>query len=1014
MFRESESGYISIFQAGYGGALQTDGISEYAMDFNGIIGGWQSGYDDPIGQAAGPSDPYYALEIVELGGKDYLYQSSYNGDQVGIFLVNEFGNLVNFGEMPHQNASGTPRNDILHVEADNTDYLIIASGNNSGTGQAALEFYTIYQDGHFFFTTSGSIIVPSDDPSYEFHGARALATETIDGKSFVFVLGSAVDLVNNQFVDNTTISVFELFEGDLIQTDVATDSDDLAYNLLGNGDITSATVDGTAYIFASGPDDKGISVFSVDSAGLLTSVFNISDAPNLYLDDIREIDTVSFGGETFLLVTSLTESAVSLFHIAADGSLTLTDAIGDDATTNIDGVHQLDTIISNGSVFLVASGGTEGFSVFEFGGGDDVLAGGEDDDIIIGLAGDDTLSGNAGADELRGGAGNDLLTGGSGTDSYFGGTGSDTVSFLGAAGWIIDLAVGTATTLSGATMETITSIENAIGSGGNDTIRGTVDANDLDGGKGDDLLIGGGGVDNFAGGAGTDTVDISGSTSKWKVDLANDEATITAISGTVDTVDFASIENVIGANNTMTVLGTSGNETVTGQNFSDIFYVGGGVDQFDAGLGFDTIGLGSHTEGLTVRGTSGWVKTASGTVVATFTSVENFSGTSYNDDMTGTAGRNILDGRSGNDTLNAGRGNDTVRGGLGDDQLHGGAGNDELDGGTGNDVLIGGSGVDSYDGGLGSDTVSFIGSAGWVIDLVAGTATTLTGGTTETITSVENVVGSSGNDTIRGTVYSNDLDGGGGDDMLIGGGGVDDFYGGAGSDTVDLSGSNSAWRVDLVDESATLTALSGTVYSVDFTSIENIIGASNTMTVFGTNGNETVTGQSFSDIFYVGGGIDQFDAGLGFDTISFGSHTEGLTVRGTSGWAETPGGTRVTTFTGVESLLGTSYDDDMTGTSGTNILDGRSGDDTLSSGAGDDTVRGGLGNDHLTGGSGNDTIDGGGDTDYAYFDGVRADYSVVKSGSTTTVSWIGPGAGDGTDTLTNIEFLGFDDGFFYV
>lgn len=364
IFRESAGGYIPIFQAGVGGAIRNDGISEYAMDFDGNVGTLEGGYDDPMGQPVGPFDPLYTMELVELSGEQYIYQSSFNVDYVAIFKIDEFGGLAYFGQIVNPNVPSLPRNDLLHAEADGINYLVIASGNNIGTGQAALEVFSIYENGLYFPNVDGGIIEPGDDPSYEFHGARALASETIGGKTYVFVLGSAVDHVDNQFVDNTTISVFELTVGYLVQTDVVRDSDDLGYNLLGNGDITSATIDGTAYIFASGPDDKGISVFSVDAAGQLTSVFNISDAPNLFLDEIREIDTVSFGGETFLLVTSLTDSIVSMFHIAGDGSLTFMSAIGDNATTNIAGVHQLDTITSNGSVFLVASGGAEGFSVY--------------------------------------------------------------------------------------------------------------------------------------------------------------------------------------------------------------------------------------------------------------------------------------------------------------------------------------------------------------------------------------------------------------------------------------------------------------------------------------------------------------------------------------------------------------------------------------------------------------------------------------------------------------------------
>ncbi|HEV8680816.1 MAG TPA: Hint domain-containing protein [Stellaceae bacterium] len=71
---------------------------------------------------------------------------------------------------------------------------------------------------------------------------------------------------------------------------------------------------------------------------------------------------------------------------------------------------------------------------------------------------------------------------------------------------------------------------------------------------------------------------------------------------------------------------------------------------------------------------------------------------------------------------------------------------------------------------------------------------------------------------------------------------------------------------------------------------------------------------------------------------------------------------------------------------------------------GGDAITGGGGADVLTGGLGNDAIDGGAGIDEAVFAGAFASYGVMQSGGTLTVA--GP---DGTDTLTGIETLVFDD-----
>ncbi|HYE51350.1 MAG TPA: Calx-beta domain-containing protein [Azospirillaceae bacterium] len=60
----------------------------------------------------------------------------------------------------------------------------------------------------------------------------------------------------------------------------------------------------------------------------------------------------------------------------------------------------------------------------------------------------------------------------------------------------------------------------------------------------------------------------------------------------------------------------------------------------------------------------------------------------------------------------------------------------------------------------------------------------------------------------------------------------------------------------------------------------------------------------------------------------------------------------------------------------------------------------------LTGGAGDDTIAGGGGVDTAVFAGSRADYEVTGSGTAVTVRAL---SGAGTDTLTGVERLRFDD-----
>ena len=76
-----------------------------------------------------------------------------------------------------------------------------------------------------------------------------------------------------------------------------------------------------------------------------------------------------------------------------------------------------------------------------------------------------------------------------------------------------------------------------------------------------------------------------------------------------------------------------------------------------------------------------------------------------------------------------------------------------------------------------------------------------------------------------------------------------------------------------------------------------------------------------------------------------------------------------------------------------------------------DTITGNTANNALKGGLGNDTIDGAAGTDTAVFSGAKAGYTITGLGtaSITVVDNNIADGNDGTDTLSNIEFLEFSD-----
>lgn len=139
----------------------------------------------------------------------------------------------------------------------------------------------------------------------------------------------------------------------------------------------------------------------------------------------------------------------------------------------------------------------------------------------------------------------------------------------------------------------------------------------------------------------------------------------------------------------------------------------------------------------------------------------------------GTAGKDFMVGTALDDRL---------YGLAGNDRLIGAAGADRLWGGIGNDTLIGGTGADELNGGEGRDLADYATSTrGVVVNLYSGKgfAGDARG---DSVTSIENLRGGSGNDRLTGNASGNALWGGDGNDTLSGGAGADRLTGGLGND----------------------------------------------------------------------------------------------------------------------------------------------------------------------------------------------------------------------------------------
>jgi VCBS repeat-containing protein len=154
-----------------------------------------------------------------------------------------------------------------------------------------------------------------------------------------------------------------------------------------------------------------------------------------------------------------------------------------------------------------------------------------------------------------------------------------------------------------------------------------------------------------------------------------------------------------------TLVGTVGDDVLTGTAGSDVIVAGlgddtinglGGADLLCARTGSDTIRGGDGDD--TIRGGAGadllGGSRGDDTIRGDGRALA-LSGDEHADTIFGHTGNDVLIGGAGGDVVHGGAGNDTVRGRAGADRINGGPGVDTLNGNMGNDDCDGGTGTDT-------------------------------------------------------------------------------------------------------------------------------------------------------------------------------------------------------------------------------------------------------------------------------------------------------------------------------
>ncbi|BAQ61649.1 alkaline phosphatase [Geminocystis sp. NIES-3708] len=133
-----------------------------------------------------------------------------------------------------------------------------------------------------------------------------------------------------------------------------------------------------------------------------------------------------------------------------------------------------------------------------------------------------------------------------------------------------------------------------------------------------------------------------------------------------------------------------------------------------------------------------------------------------------------------------------------------------------------------------------------------------------------------------------------------------------------------------------------------------------TVTINALEGNDTVTGTSFSDVLLGNQGNDILNGGQGNDTIYGGQGDDSLgSVLGNNLLFGNLGNDLIIAGTGNDEIYGGQNNDTVVGGGGNDSIFGNLGDDSLVGGSGNDYIHGGQDNDIIVASAGIDTLIGG-------------------------------------------------------
>ena len=550
------------------------------------------GFDDFIigAPGAGPNAPYSGASYVVFGKAGTFTATM---DLSTLDGSNGFRlNGVSVGDR-----SGGSVASAGDVNGDGFDDLIIGAqyvggGSYEGASYVVFGKVTGFAASFDLSTLNGSNGFRIDGGApLERSGYSVAAAGDVNGDGFSDLFIGAPFASTDGYGNGVSYVVFGKATGFAASFDLSTLDGTNGFSLEGVdlGDHSGHSVASAGDVNGDGVDDLIIGASSADPNGSASGASYVVFGKTSGF--AAAIDLASLDGSNGFRIAGAAAGDSSGWSVASAGDVNgdgfddlIIGALGADPNGDRSGASYV--VFGHRAQSSVAITGTEQGLTHNGGIGDDVIDALDGDDTVIGWEGDDLINGGAGDDTLNGGKGNDTLNGGSGRDLFIasagedmlnGGSDVDTISFAAFKAnkpVSVDLTAGTFIHPNGVDVQTLVSIENVIGSKGDDTIDGNTAANTIRAGHGADAVNGGGGRDVIIGGANRDTLTGGGGKDRFDYNAENESGkgvnardvitdfTVNATSGTafVDRIDVSTIDAMAGTtgNQAFTFIGDAG------------------------------------------------------------------------------------------------------------------------------------------------------------------------------------------------------------------------------------------------------------------------------------------------------------------------------------------------------------------------------------------------------------------------------------------------------------------------